>query len=129
MHHTTPTERSFGLSVGAVCVTASAWSWWRGRVSIAVALGVAGTVLIVGGLIAPSILRVPNRIWWRFARILGWINARVILTLFFLLVLTPVGAVMRLFGRNPMKARAQAGTNWSAYVVRRQDPRHYEHLF
>ena len=127
--HRTPTERSFGLSIGAVCLGAAAWSWWRGRFSIALALTVVGALLVGGGLLAPSVLRVPNQMWWRFAQALGWINTRIILTLFFFLVLTPVGVFMRLCGRNPLTRRAQAGTNWSAYVTRRHDPRHYDHLF
>jgi len=127
--HRTPTERSFGLSVGAVCLAAGVWSWWRGRVSIALALMVVGVVLVGCGLLAPSLLVMPNRIWWRVAQALGWINSRIILTLFFFLVLTPVGVVMRLCGHNPLKTRARAGTNWSTYVSRRHDPRHYDHLF
>lgn len=124
-----PTERTFGLSVGAVCVATGALSWWRSHLPAATIFVAVGTVLMGFGVVAPAILRVPNRLWWRFAQTLGWINTRVILTLFFLLVLTPVGVLMRLCGRNPLKTRAHPGTNWSTYVARRHDPRHYEHLF
>ena len=76
----------------------------------------------------PAALRLPNRIWWQFAQLLGWINARVLLTAFFIVVLTPVGCAMRLFGRNPLRG-AQPASNWSGYQARRSDPKHYEHLF
>ena len=89
---------------------------------------VAGTLLIGLGLIVPAALHVPNRLWWRFAQTVGWLNARVVLTLFFAVVLTPVGVAMRLFGRNPLRA-PRTNTNWHPYPVRRGDPRHYEHLF
>ena len=123
-----PTERSFGSSIGGACVAAAALAWWRGHSTIGSMLFVLGTLLIGLGLSAPAALRVPNRYWWRFAQVLGWVNARVLLTLFFAVVLTPVGVVMRLFGRNPLRA-PDADTNWRPYPARRADPKHYEHLF
>lgn len=123
-----PSERSFGLSVGLVCLATGAVSWWYGRASQSAVLSVSGLVLVAGGLIAPGALRVPNRIWWRFAQVLGWVNARILLTVFFVVVVTPVGCAMRLFGRNPLRP-AKTGTSWSSYAVGRRDTRHYEHLF
>ena len=123
-----PGERSFGLSVGSACLGAAALSWWRAHPSIALVLAAIGVLLIGFGGLAPTALRVPNRVWSRFARILGWINARIMLTAFFAIVLTPVGLVIRMFGWNPLRASG-TGSNWRAYQVRRRDPRHYEHLF
>ena len=83
MNEQIPSERSFGLNVGLVCLAAGAVSWWRGHVSLGTALAVSGLILVAGGLIAPGVLRTPNRIWWRFAQILGRVNARVLLMAFF----------------------------------------------
>ena len=127
--HRIPTERSFGLSIGAICLAAGAWSAWLGRVWIGAVCTTVGAVLVGVGLLAPAILRIPNRVWWRLAQALAWVNARIILTLFFVLVLTPVGVAMRLCGRNALKAQAHPGSNWSSYIARRRDPRHYEHSF
>ena len=121
-----PGERSFGLSVGSVCLAAALLGVWRGRLAVAAPLLAVGILLVVCGYFASPVLRVPNRVWWRFAQALGWINARIILTVFFALVLTPVGVVMRMLGRNPLRVR-DTRTNWSP--ARRRDARHYEHLF
>jgi len=123
-----PTERSFGLSIGGASLAAGALLLWRGYATVALVLLGAGGLLVGLALVAPSALRVPNRWWWRFAQALGWINARILLTLFFALVLTPVGMVMRLFGRNPLRP-TEAQTGWGAYSVRRRDPKHYERMF
>src|SRR3990172_3293936 len=123
-----PSERSFGISVGSVCLAAGALFLWRGRPTVSLALLVVGGLLVGCALVAPSALRVPNRYWWRFAQALGWVNARVLLTLFFALVLTPVGLVMRLVGRNPLRP-AQPQTSWGPYSARRRDPKHYERMF
>jgi hypothetical protein len=121
-----PTERAFGRSVGSVCVGLAAVSGWRGRPAVGVSLLAVGLLLVGCASLAPSALRVPNRVWWRFAQTLGWINTRLLLTVFFTCVLTPVGVGMRMFGRNPLRA-GQTGTNWTP--ARRRDSRHFEHLF
>lgn len=123
-----PTERSFGLSVGSVCLAASALFLWRGYPTVSLVLLVVGGLLVGFALVAPSALRVPSRYWWRFAQVLGWVNTRLLLTLFFALVLTPVGVLMRLFGRNPLQP-AQPETSWSPYSARRRNPKHYDQMF
>ena len=106
----------------------SAVTWWRGYPSVSTALGIVGGLLVVPGLLAPATLRLPNRIWWRFAQVLGWVNSRILLTVFFAVVLTPVGVVMRLAGRNPLNAAGDS-TNWRPYTSRRRDPRHYQRMY
>ena len=128
MHTQVPTERSFGLGVGGVCIGLAALFWWRGYPTVGLVLLVTGTLLVGFGLVAPSALRVPNRVWWRVAQVVGWVNTRILLTAFFAVVLTPVGVVMRLFGRNPLRG-AGVRTNWTSYPARRRDSRHYEHLY
>lgn len=128
MTHHIPGERTFGLSVGGVCLVIAAVLAWRGYYSAPVVLGVVGALLVLFGAVYPPALRLPNRIWWRFAQALGWFNARVILTVFFAIVLTPVGLLMRLAGRNPLRPSI-SDTNWTPYPARRADTRHYEHLF
>ena len=123
-----PSERSFGMSVGGVCLVLALWLWWRGSETTWMVLASIGTVLAGFGAVAPSFLRGPNKVWWRFAQVLGWVNSRIILGLFFALVLTPVGVVMRVFGRNPLHGM-RGPTNWGVYPSRIRDPRHYERMF
>ena len=123
-----PTERAFGTSVGGACLGLGALLAWRGSSAAGPMLIALGALLVVLGRLAPSALRVPNRYWWRFAQVLGWINTRVLLTLFYALVLTPAGVIMRLVGRNPLRP-TEAHTSWSPYAARRRDPKHYERMF
>ena len=123
-----PSERSFGLSVGTAGLVFGALLTWRGHAMVAAVSALTGMVLVCGGLLVPAALRIPNRVWWRFATVLGWVNSRILLTVFFFAVLTPVGGLMRLFGRSPLRA-VRPDTNWSGYGERRRDPRHYQHLY
>jgi hypothetical protein len=124
-----PSERSFGLSVGLACAAVGGLAWWNDHGLAATILIGLGALLVTGGLVAPTALRVPNQIWWRVAQTLGWVNARILLTVFFIVVLTPVGRAMRLFGWDPLRRRRRAASNWSPYPERRRHTNHYEHLF
>ena len=65
-------------------------------------------MLLVLGLTAPRLLKYPSAVWWKFAMILGYVNARIILTIAFLLVLTPISLVWRLIGRDPLAIKKAA---------------------
>jgi hypothetical protein len=123
-----PTERSFGFSVGGASLVFAALLAWRAHPRGAVVAAAIGAVLVLGALVAPSALRVPNRLWWRFASLLGWFNSRVLLTAMFFLVLTPAGVLMRLFGRSPLRA-ASRDSNWVSVDARRRDAKHFDHLY
>jgi hypothetical protein len=111
-----------------VCLVLAVWLAWRGSDTAPTVFAAIGATLVVLGLAAPTMLRVPNRAWWRIAQVLGWINSRIILGLFFVVVITPAGLMMRALGRNPLHGRS-GPTNWGAYPARMRDPRHYERLF
>lgn len=122
-------ERSFGVSVGAVLLVIAALLAWRGRVGRAEVLGAIGAVLLVAGLVYPPALRVPSAWWWRFSRALGHINARVLLTLLFSLVLTPLSFVWRLTGKDPLTRRRDRWPGWSTYPARYKDRQHYTRMY
>jgi len=122
-------ERSFGVSVGIVLLAIAAALVWRGRVGRAEILGAVGAVLLVCGLVYPPILRVPSALWWRFSRALGHVNARVLLTVLFSVVLTPLSVVWRLTGKDPLARRRDRWPGWSTYPARYRDRHHYTRMY
>jgi len=97
--------RSFGLIVGGVFSLLGVWpALVHGLPNRAWALGL-GVLLIAPALIYPAVLKGPYRAWMAAGRLLGWINSRVILSIFFYVILTPVGVVLRLLGKDPMRRR------------------------
>ena len=82
---------------------------------------VLGAVLVLFALIAPKALTWVHRVWMMAGQALGAINSRIILTLIFYGVLTPMGAVMRLWRRDPMyRALEPSATTYR--VVRQARP-------
>jgi hypothetical protein len=123
-----PSHRSFGLTVGGVLAVAAALSVWRHHPTRGEALGVIAAILIVAALVRPRALSGVAAVWARVGHALGWFNSRVLLTVMFVIVLWPIGLVMRMFGSDPLERRAR-GSMWSPYPERLRDPKHFERLF
>lgn len=66
-----------------------------------------GAPLVIVGLILPKALGPVHRGWMFIGGVLGWINTRIILTAVFFVLLTPIGLLMRLFGRDALGRRFQ----------------------
>ena len=97
--------RHFGLIVGGIFALMGLWPMVfraAGPRLWALALAVG---LIVPALVLPRSLTYVYRIWMAAAVILGWINARIILSTIFYGIVTPMGFVMRRLGRDPMQRR------------------------
>jgi len=92
----TPAElRRFGCTVGGVFLLLAAISWWRGHQIPPLILGTLGAVLVVPGLLMPAVLGPVERGWMAFAAVLGAINTRILLTLVYVVVVTPIGWLRR----------------------------------
>ena len=122
-------ERSFGISVGTVLCAIAAVLMWRGRVGRAEIVGGIGVALLACGLVYPAILRGPSRLWWRFSRALGHLNARILLTLMFSLVFVPISLLWRLTGKDPLSRRRDRWPGWSQHPARYRNRHHYTRMF
>jgi hypothetical protein len=122
-------DRAFGLLFGGIlaALTAVGWLVWHERW---IGTGALAAVLLVLGLLAPGLLLPANRAWHRLAGAVGPVTNAVVLGAFFYLVLTPVGALRRAFGADPMHRRPNPpdASYWSP--VRRQATREtFEDMF
>lgn len=122
-------ERSFGVSVGGVLIAVAAYFAWRGRIDRATLLAGIGAMLVILGLTAPTLLKYPSKAWWKMAMVLGYVNARVILTIAFLILLTPMGLLWRLIGKDPLARRRKNWSGWSPSPARFRDPDHFNRMY
>jgi hypothetical protein len=102
---------------------------WRGRIGRAEVVGAIGAVLLVFGLVYPRLLAWPSALWWRMARTLGYVNARVLLTILFSVILVPLALVWRLTGKDPLARRRNRWPGWSRYPERYRDLKHYQRMY
>jgi hypothetical protein len=123
-----PTPRSFGVTVGSVLAAIALFSLWRRHLVRAEVTAAISGVLIVAALLRPASLAAVAKQWNRVGHLLGWLNSRVLLTALFVLVVSPIGALGRLFGSDPLGRRG-AGSLWLPFSKRVRDPKHYERMF
>ena len=108
--------RKFGLLVGAVFTLLGIWFWWRGKGSYPYFLA-PGAVLVVLGTVAPRVLRLIYVGWMSLAFLLGFAVSNILLTLFFYVIVTPVGLVARLAGKDFLNRKLDGQTE-SYWIMR-----------
>ncbi len=63
-------------------------------------------------LLFPQSLKPLYLLWMKIGHILGWINSRIILGIFFYLILTPMSFLMKLAGKNPLEKSKEGATTY-----------------
>jgi hypothetical protein len=96
--------REFGLVTGGVVAALFGLFFpWLLEFSLPLWPWVVFAVLGGLGLVAPNSLR-PVHYWWmRFALLLSKITTPIILGIVFYLLVTPMGFIMQMFRKDPMK--------------------------
>jgi hypothetical protein len=106
-----PSERSTGLVFATVAAIVALL--WRNSATVPwLALGIA-VGLAAMSLIAPSLLKPLNILWFRFGLLLHRIVNPVVMFAIFALVFVPAGMIMRIW-RDPLRSRRTpaASTYW-----------------
>lgn len=99
-----PSNRSFGLVFVVFFSLLGLYSWWtKGNWYLLFLSGAAIIGLIT--LLNPSWLTPFNRAWMKFGEILHHIISPIVLGIIFYGMITPMGLVMRLAGRDAMHRR------------------------
>jgi hypothetical protein len=62
-------------------------------------------IFFILAMVAPFLLKPVYIFWMRLGYILGWINTRIILSILFYFIFTPIGLCMRLFGIDLLEKR------------------------
>ncbi len=130
--------RKFGLLFSVLAALLACYLTWRRGFPAAMAPAAVSAALLLAGLAFPAGLK---PLWWPWmiaARVLGFVNSHLLLAVVFYLMFTPIGLLMRLFGRDPLgdrnfrRARQITRDGGSLWLLREhtQLPQHhYERQF
>jgi hypothetical protein len=99
----------------------STWKWFLG----------VGVALYAVSRLAPSVMTPIHIGWMTLAFLLGWFNTRLLLGIFFYLIITPVGLLMRALGKDLLNEKfdRSAGSYWVKKDRKPFDAQGYERLF
>jgi hypothetical protein len=90
--------RDFGILIGIILLIIAGILFYKERESYILIFWL-GIAFIGLGLGMPIILKPFYSIWMYFAVVLGWLMTRLILGLLFYIVVSPIGLISRLFGK------------------------------
>jgi hypothetical protein len=122
--------RNFGLVVGGVLLLLGILLLWRGRGSAPVFL-VCGITMILAGVLSPSVLKPLHRPWMMAAVALGWLSTRIILSVLFYAIMTPISFLARISGKRflSLKPDSSLKSYWNYREHKEWKPEEYERQF
>jgi FtsH-binding integral membrane protein len=126
----TASDRSFGLVLAGFFALLGVLSLWRHGERWPLWLGLAVVALALG-LAAPKRLAPANRIWTKFGLLLHAVVSPIMLGLIFYLCIAPIGFLMRLSGKDPLRRRyePQADSYWIKRVPPGPQPESFKNQF
>ena len=95
-------DRSFGLVFSACFLVIGLWPLVHRNPTRGWALVLAAAFFAIA-LIRPALLGPLNRLWLRLGLLLQRIVSPVVLALLYFTTITPMGLLMRLLGKNPLR--------------------------
>jgi len=123
--------RIFGLILGAILFFLGLRFFFKFSRPGFLLLALSGAGFVILGLFSPSILRPIYHIWMKIAWLISWFNIRVLLGVFFYIVVTPTGLFLRLIGKDLVNLKIQKAKNsyWSKRERRAINLEQYEKQF
>jgi len=122
--------RDFGITFFVMFVLIGGVLLYKGR-SIGYACFAVGVVFIVLGRWAPGSLKPFHKAWMTLALVLGFFTSRIILCVLYYCVLTPIGVIMRLLGKDLLDKRwnKEARSYWIKKERNTFDKEQYKKLY
>lgn len=108
----TTTDRKFGLTVGTAFLVLAGITWWRDHLLVRNIFAGVGSVLIVGGLVAPALLGPVHRGWMRMATAISKVTTPIFMGIAYYVAVVPTGLIMRALGKNPLSAVEHDSSFW-----------------
>ena len=122
--------RDFGILIGFIILIIVGILFYKERESyeLIILLGIAFIGL---GLGMPIILKPFYLVWMNFAVVLGWLMTRLILGLLFYVIVSPIGLISRLFGKEflELKNSSLNSSYWNYKNSRRISHQNFEKQF
>ena len=132
IHHPSRRDiRVFGLVLALFFGLIGSLVWWKsGSLETPKVLWVIGGILAIVYYAVPRLRLVMYYGWMKLIYPVGWIISHLVLLIFYYLVLTPIGLIMRAFGRDLMRRRFEgdASTYWVEHHLD-SDPARYFRQF
>ena len=112
-------DRGFGLVFTALFLIIGCWPLLYGESPRWWSFGVAAMLAAIAAF-KPALLARPNALWTKLGVLLGNVVGPIAVGILFFGVVTPLGVIMRLTGKDPLRLKLDRGAG--SYWILREPP-------
>ena len=112
-------NKSFGIVFFIVFFIVAFWSFRGDFSQIKVLPIIFSLIFLILGLKNSNLLTPLNKIWFKFGMLLGAIVSPIVMAAIFFLVVTPIGLIMQLLGKDLLKKKYEK--NKKSYWIEREN--------
>jgi hypothetical protein len=112
-------NRSFGIVFFLVFIIIAIYPYFKSG-DVRLWSLIISIIFLILGLINSNILTPLNKLWFKFGIFLGKIISPIIMGIIFFLVVTPIGLLMKLFGKDVLNLKYN---NNKSYWIEKTGPK------
>ena len=112
-------EKSFGVIFSIVFLIVSLYPLINSE-GLRIWALVVSTIFFLIAFVAPKVLVLPNKLWFKFGLLIGSIVAPIVMAFVYFVTVLPTGLIMRLLGKDLLKQKLDK--NAKSYWVKRSEP-------
>ena len=109
-------EKSFGITFSLIFIIIAIYPLFQSQNSNFWAF-ICSLILLLLAFFKPSLLVLPNKVWFNFGKIIGSIMKPIIILPIYLITVLPIGIIMRLLGKDLL--RLKLNKNINSYWINR----------
>lgn len=131
MKHTLPSNRNFGYLFASFFLIITIYGFLKSGFSIFILLYLLCSLFFLGVSISkPHLLSSLNKAWFLLGQFLGRVMSPIILGIIFFLLITPLGLITSLFGRDELRLkRKSCSTYWTQPLDSSSDTESFKDQF
>ena len=112
-------EKSFGVVFSIVFIIVALYPLINSE-SLRIWALVVSIIFFLLAFLAPKVLVLPNKLWFKFGLLIGSIVAPIVMAFIYFVTVLPTGLIMRLLGKDLLKQKLDK--NAKSYWVKRSEP-------
>ncbi|MEO7360629.1 MAG: SxtJ family membrane protein [Gemmatimonadaceae bacterium] len=107
--------RKFGLTVGLAFIAIGAVLMWRQHPTKSMVAFSLGGVLVLSGLVIPTLLRPVESAWMGLALLISKVTTPIFMGIVYFVVITPIGFIRKRAGNGSPIHRKRGVSSWNAH--------------
>ncbi|MDC1536971.1 SxtJ family membrane protein [Candidatus Thioglobus sp.] len=111
--------KSFGIVFSIVFLIVSLYPLTNFK-GISIWALIVSIIFLLLAFLAPKILTLPNKLWFKFGILLGSIIAPIVMAFVYFATVLPIGLIMRLSGKDLLNQKLDK--NSKSYWIERKEP-------